>query len=307
MMISIAMITYNQCKYLEKALESVVAQNTEYPFEIVIGDDFSTDGTKEIIKNFVSQHPNLIKPVYQIENIGANANFVSVLNNCNGKYIAILEGDDYWTDPNKLQKQVDYLEVNPDCVICHHNVEVLDEETNEKEKYNHFNKNYKYSINELLRENTIATCSVVFRNGITSEFPKWYFDSPIGDYPLNVMLAQNGNIGYLNDIMSVYRKHKAGIHSGDSRIQNYLIGIQSRLLLGENLNLLNHPSLRYSLSRLYRNLSSEYEKSGKNDKAKHYAWKRLFYSQSGQRKLSVKRLFYVYLRHYRKKLISLVN
>ena len=306
-MISVAVVTYNHEKFIEKTISSILSQKTEYQFEVIIGDDLSTDNTRKIIDDFVLQYPDLIKPIYQDENIGANANFVSVLNKCKGKYIAICEGDDYWTDQNKLQRQVDFLEENPDCTTCHHNVKVLNEETDEEEVYNNFNRSHKYSINELLKENTIATCSVMFRNGNIHNLPSWYYESPLGDYPLNIMNAQHGNIGYINEIMSVYRKHSKGAHGGESRIQNYLSGIQSRLLIGKNLDLLNHPSLRYSLSRLYRNLSSEFEKIGDIKKAKSYAWKRLIYSQTKQRKLAINRLFNIYLRYFNRKLQALIS
>ena len=310
LLVDIALITYNQEEFVRQAIESVLMQQTDFQYRLIIGDDCSIDNTRSIVKDYAERYPDRIETVLDTEHKGLmhkDRVGIRVLKHCTTKYVAMLDGDDYWTDPYKLQKQVDFLEANLDCVICHHNVIIRDEASKKQETCNDFNRNTIYTINELLRENMLATCSVMFRNGVVGEFPGWYFDSPLGDYPLYILNAQYGNIGYLNEIMAVYRRHSQGIHGGTPRINNYIAGIQTRLLIGKNLNLLKHPSLRYSLSKLCRNLSSEYEKNGDISRAQRYAWKRFFYSQAGQRKASMKRLFFVYLRHYYRNLSSLLE
>jgi glycosyltransferase involved in cell wall biosynthesis len=126
-LVSVFMITYNHEKYIAQALNSVLMQKTSFDYEIVIGDDCSTDSTQKIIKDYVTKHPNKIKPIFQTVNVGAMRNaYEFTLPECKGKYIATLEGDDYWTDPDKLQKQVDFLESNENYSVCFHHVIMVD-------------------------------------------------------------------------------------------------------------------------------------------------------------------------------------
>src|SRR5438094_537303 len=123
--VSICMITYNHEKFVAEAIESVLKQKTTFPIELVIGDDKSTDSTPAIIKGYAEKYPGILKVRYNKENAGVVLNTVKTIEECSGKYIAMLEGDDYWTDPLKLQKQVDFLEKNPDFACSFHNVMVL--------------------------------------------------------------------------------------------------------------------------------------------------------------------------------------
>ncbi|MCF6185625.1 MAG: glycosyltransferase, partial [Bacteroidales bacterium] len=117
MTVSILMLTYNHEKFIAQAIESVLMQKVSFNYELIIGDDCSQDNTQKIIREYQKKHPDIIKPVLRTKNIGANNNFVDIFKKATGKYIALLEGDDYWTDPNKLQKQVDFLEANPEYGI----------------------------------------------------------------------------------------------------------------------------------------------------------------------------------------------
>jgi glycosyltransferase involved in cell wall biosynthesis len=124
MMVSIACITYNHEKFIAKALEGFVSQKTSFKLEIIIADDNSTDGTPKIIKEYHTKYPDLIRPVLRDVNIGSRRNALETLNMCKGDYIALCEGDDYWIDNKKIQKQVEFLEKNHDFVMCTHNVKV---------------------------------------------------------------------------------------------------------------------------------------------------------------------------------------
>jgi glycosyltransferase involved in cell wall biosynthesis len=109
------MITYNHAPYIAQAIEGVLQQKTNFPFELVIGEDCSTDGTREIVFEYQKKHPDIIRVITSDENVGAKKNGLRVLKACQGKYIAFCEGDDYWHNPDKLQKQVDYMESHPEC------------------------------------------------------------------------------------------------------------------------------------------------------------------------------------------------
>ena len=214
--VSICCITYNHAKYIGDAIEGFLMQKTTFPIEILIHDDASTDNTANIIREYERQYPNLIKPIYQTENqyskktinIWADITFPSA----RGKYIALCEGDDYWTDPCKLQKQIDFLEANPDFAICFHKVKILKNGRLIKDYITHVTKDVT-TIEDLAVTNYIHTPSVVFRNELIKEFPKWYYESPIGDYPLHLLNAQYGKIKYIDEVMAVYRIHKGGIYS----------------------------------------------------------------------------------------------
>lgn len=124
--VSVCMISFNHNKYIEKAIKSILMQKTDFNYEIVIGDDASTDGTQQIIYDLANEHP-CIKPILRQKNLGITPNLLDTLSKCKGEYIAFLDGDDFWTDPHKLKKQVDFLDNNPDYVACYHATNFVDE------------------------------------------------------------------------------------------------------------------------------------------------------------------------------------
>lgn len=206
--VSVCMITYGHEKYIREAIEGVLMQEYDFEVELIIANDCSPDKTDDVIHNILENHPQAtwIKYVKHDTNIGMMANFIFAMQECKGKYIALCEGDDYWTDPLKLQKQVDFLEANPDYVLCFHPVSIL--KTNGDIVDDFVTKvpdNYE-SIETLARlGNYIHTPSVVFRN-IIKEFPFEFSQSPIGDYFLYMMLAEHGKLKCLEDNMAVYRE-----------------------------------------------------------------------------------------------------
>jgi glycosyltransferase involved in cell wall biosynthesis len=217
-LVSIACITYNQENFIKDAIEGFLMQKTTFPIEIIVNDDASNDNTANIIKDYVLKYPNLIVPIFQLENQysqGINPGVEFVLPRCNGKYIALCEGDDYWTDPSKLQNQVDFLESNPDFAVCFHRVkvqkgeEILDDYlTNVPSKIT--------TIEDLSKGNFIQTCSSVFRRDFL-HIPDW-INSKLnaGDYPLHMMLATKGKLFYMDECMGVYRIHSSGVYSNAS-------------------------------------------------------------------------------------------
>lgn len=209
------MITYNHSKYISKAIQGVVNQECKFEYELIIGDDCSIDKTREICIEYQNKFPNKIKLLLHEKNLGGEGrnNFISTLKQCDGKYVALCEGDDYWTDPNKLQKQVDFLEANPEYNICFHRVYYkLDEQENlVLSQLNTSEKEETYSIEDLSKENIIHTPSVVFRNGLIENFPSWFYEAAVGDYVLHMLNAKKGKIKYFPEPMAVYRIHSGGI------------------------------------------------------------------------------------------------
>nr|WP_299034098.1 glycosyltransferase family 2 protein [uncultured Tenacibaculum sp.] len=205
--VSINCITYNHEDYIEDCLKGFLAQKTNFDFEVLIHDDASTDNTQEIIKRYEKEYPKIIKPIYQVENQYSKGKIVSFDFNfprAQGKYLAMCEGDDYWTDVNKLQKQVDFLENNEDYSMCIHNAMKVSLFNGVKEP---FNKNMVsqtiYPKDVILKSWFSPTASFLFRNNkLFKNTPKW--EGANGDMILLFINATLGKIYYSNEIMSVY-------------------------------------------------------------------------------------------------------
>jgi len=227
--VSVCLLTYNHEKYIRQALKSVLSQETKFPFEIVIGDDNSTDATRQIILEYKEKYPQVIKMVLSPSNLGMNKNLINTLTHCGGRYLALLEGDDYWTSSQKIEKQVNYLEKNQECTICFHKVEVYIEATDKiRGVWPEFDPPAKTTIKDLLRNNYLHTSTVMYRNVELGWIPESFYELGIGDWPLHVMYALKGNIGFLNETMSQYRIHPTGVHSSLTMVQKYEAVLQSR-------------------------------------------------------------------------------
>lgn len=219
-MVSIKMITYNHEPYIAQAIEGVVMQKTTFKIELIIGEDCSTDATRKICEEYAEKYPEIIRLLPSVKNLGMINNGTRTLNAGTGKYIAICDGDDYWTDPYKLQKQIEFLEANPDYAICFHRVYEL--ETDKDPVLSNLNVSEQeetYTIEDLAKGNFIHTPSVVFRNKLFGQFPVWFHDSPVGDYPLYMLNAKHGKIKYFPQAMAVYRRHTGGMWSVQSEEQ----------------------------------------------------------------------------------------
>lgn len=209
-LVSIHCTTYNHEKYIEDAIESFLMQKTDFKFEVLIHDDASTDRTAEIIREYEKQHPNLIKPIYQTVNQKSKGQSIGELNlkRAKGKYIAICEGDDYWTDPYKLQKQVDYMEKNPECSLIVHGGYVV----NASDKHV-ISKNRPYKGNKIFHTEEIIegdgglflTNSMLYPRKYINNRPDFYNKAPVGDYPLAIYLSLLGTVNYIDEFMSAYR------------------------------------------------------------------------------------------------------
>lgn len=212
--LTIVTTTYNHEKYIVKALESFLMQKTNFEFEVMISDDGSTDGTREILKDYSVKYPNIIKPIFNEENLGPMKNFVHTLSNVKSEYVALCDGDDYWTDENKLQKQVDFLDNNSDFNICFHQTKIFFENNEFDEQIWPLEFKQVTELSDLLRENYIAANTVVYRwifkdnNNLEEIFPE---NIVPGDYYLHLLHAKNGKIKYIPEIMSHYRRHCSGM------------------------------------------------------------------------------------------------
>lgn len=212
--ISVCCLTYNHEPYIRQALDGILMQKTEFPFEVIIHDDASTDHTTEIIQEYEEKYPDIIKPIYQKENQysqGINILKKWIFPRAKGKYVAILECDDFWIDSYKLQKQVSYMEAHPECSGTFHASNWLVDEKVEKND-RHFDYECDVTPEQVILGGGeyCATASLCFRQEYALDYPRFRELSPVIDYPLQILLSIRGNFHYFPDIMCNYRFNRPG-------------------------------------------------------------------------------------------------
>lgn len=267
-LLSIVLITYNHEKYIREALDSILIQKTNFNFEIVIGDDCSTDATPDICREYASIHSNINYQRYD-SNGGVPINWNKTISRCSGKYIAMLEGDDYWINENKLQKQVDILEANINITLCFSSYLRQDEAENKQiiSTFDEVFENKSYNALELLNNWTIPhTASVVFRKSIfdkdsrlgTSSF-RYFFCDTLYFY----CIIEHGIAWGVSDVMSVHRTNPQSITRVGSEAQalKQITNIYNYLLVDFDEKC--HKAIKYRISNTYFNLFRTYESVNK--------------------------------------------
>jgi hypothetical protein len=205
----VVVITYNQQDFIRQTLESVLEQRTTFPIEVIVADDGSTDETPAIIRELTETHPEVMRPILRQANVGIHANLTDALGQARGTYIALCEGDDYWTDPEKLSRQVSVMEERPGVAVCFHPVQVVwTDDSRPDEVFPTDEQIRSLTLDGLLADNFIQTNSVVYRR-----LPR-YDDVPDVmplDWYLHLRHAMTGEITMLSETMAVYRRHPGGI------------------------------------------------------------------------------------------------
>ncbi|MGI4738387.1 MAG: glycosyltransferase family 2 protein [Janthinobacterium lividum] len=221
--LSVVVLAYNHEKFLAQALDSVLMQDVDFAYEVVVGEDCSPDGTRGLVQAYEQRYPDRLRPIYHPQNVGMGANSRACLAACQGEYIALLEGDDYWTDVHKLRKQVAWLDAHPDFSLCFHPVADQYEDHSRPNAVPHaFAKDEFTFADFLLPIYTVAsTGSLVLRNGLVA-WPAWLFTVKPIDFALVLLCAEQGKVKLLPEVMGVYRIHQGGIWSGSPRHLNIL-------------------------------------------------------------------------------------
>ncbi|MBN2693423.1 glycosyltransferase, partial [bacterium] len=209
-LVSVFMMAYNHEKYIIQAIDSILMQKVDFEYEIVIGEDCSTDQTRDILLSYKKKYPNKFNLLLHEKNVGAMKNQNAVLNACKGKYIAFCEGDDYWIDSNKLQKQVDFLEANSDYGLVYTNYKRFIDKSKQFETIVNNNKYSGNLLNELIINNFIGTLTVLLKKEFIVDLEKdcedLFLQNPkIGDMILWIYLANKTKIHYIDDVTAVYR------------------------------------------------------------------------------------------------------
>jgi len=238
-LVSVCSWVYNQKDYIRESIQSIITQETNFPVEIILQDDASTDGTLEIIREYERNYPHLFRNIIFEENQYSQGKDITttLLQKARGKYVALSHGDDYWNDPLKLQKQVDFLEANEDCNISFHNCKRV----NEKNEFVDLIYNEKINdlyFKDLMNGDYTKTVTAVFK-----KVPHWDLSRIYDDTTLFLhILEKGGYAGYMDDIMACYRVHNGGIWSKKNALQKYKMCVSAEDFI-EKLYKNSYPTL----------------------------------------------------------------
>lgn len=216
--VSVLIITYNQERFIEQAVRSALMQETADDYEIVIGEDCSTDRTRDILLRLDVEHPGRLRLLPRETNLGMMRNFRETYAACRGEYVALLEGDDYWTDPHKLRRQIEALQKHPDWSGCFHPVRHVNQFGFDVNWVHPRLSPPEVTLRDLCEENLIQTCSLVFRRERMPTISPWLTSLNLGDWPLFILLAETGPLGFLPEAMACYRRHPHGVWFEHDRV-----------------------------------------------------------------------------------------
>lgn len=207
-LVAIRCLAYNHEKTIRQCLEGFVMQKTDFPFVAIVHDDASTDGTADIIREFEEKYPDIIKPIYETENQYSKQGALKKIMDdaCVGyKYIALCEGDDYWTSPDKLQRQIEFLESHPEYSMCCCDAVVLTD--NGERDWSISDKDTDLKIENLIKKGGlyIPTAGLVYRSTVKENYPECCKQCKVGDHPLQIMCGLKGKVRYMSDKMAAYR------------------------------------------------------------------------------------------------------
>jgi glycosyltransferase involved in cell wall biosynthesis len=212
-LVSVHIITYNQASYIADTLEGALRQETDFGVEILVGEDCSTDGTREIVLDYQRRYPERIRVITSEHNVGAHANSRRVGEASRGKYLALCDGDDYWTDPRKLQKQVDFLESHPEYSLCCHDVDIIFDgvpEVSRTHRYVEFTGE-TFSFEDVVQGHFIPTLSIVCWREPAVQLPDWFTRCISGDIPLELLLLDKGLGYYVHERMGTKRNNPGSV------------------------------------------------------------------------------------------------
>jgi glycosyltransferase involved in cell wall biosynthesis len=259
---------------IHSAVESALSQRTTFKVEILISEDASTDGTRDIVKAYAEVEPERIRLLLSDQNLKSNEVVARGLCAARGRYIALLDGDDLWTNDGKLQRQADYLDQRPECALCFHHASIWHGDKPSSDLWTRRDQSPISTLEDLWRGNPFATSSSMMRATFVRNVPDWYRDFfPITDWPLYLLCAQHGSIGFINEVMSAYRLHEGGQFTAlPSRAKLDAVAAFYRRM---------NACLEYRYDRLARSGASqyffewaeEYARQGDKDAARGCLWR----------------------------------
>ncbi len=262
-LVSVRTSAYNHGDYIVQCIEGVLSQRTDFDFEYIIGEDFSSDSTREKVFEYARRYPDRIRVLTADYNVGMKANGLRCIAACRGKYMAICEGDDYWSDPTKLQRQVDFMESHPDFSMCFHNVSTVDvhgQKTGEQRRFDH---DCEVPIEAMIHGGGLfcPTASLLFRKEFLATYPEVCERCHVGDYPLQLWLAVCGRIYYIDRNMAAYRQGDASSWTRrfdrlefDTRAAKWLTEFEMLDAIDAMTEYRHHDAIRRRQSRYLRQI-----------------------------------------------------
>ncbi|MBL8830530.1 MAG: glycosyltransferase [Planctomycetaceae bacterium] len=251
--VSVMIYCFNQRQYIEHAVRSVLGQQVSFPLEVLIGDDHSTDGTTECLQA-LAQSDARIQLITREQNGGAADNFYDLLARCRGEYIAFLDGDDYWTSTDKLAKQIAALEQHAEWSLCFHRVLHVDDHERSLQTFYPSAVPPYYGFAELLHRNLLQTCSVVARRSMIPAQSENARRLIPGDWPLFLLLAERGELGFLPEVMAAYRVHSASGWSSQPRWKRELATLEMLLAMQDEVKPEHRAMVRNACEQRFREL-----------------------------------------------------
>jgi glycosyltransferase involved in cell wall biosynthesis len=242
--VSVCMITYDHEKFIREAIEGVLMQECNFEVELILSNDCSLDKTDKVIRDVLENHPrkSRIKYFKHDKNLGMMPNFIFAMQQCQGVYVALCEGDDYWVDPLKLQKQVDFLQANPEYVIHSGAAQLLNNGIVTNELIGFENESRTFNITDFYKQNNLITCTVMFKNCL-SFFPEVFKNVIFGDWFLYTLLLQktDSKAYRSNEILSVYRVHSSSVMSSLTLVRNYQAHLYQIMEIKKNIGYPIYP------------------------------------------------------------------
>lgn len=236
--VTVVCITYNHEEFIAQALDSFLMQKTNFRFQIFVGEDHGPDRTAEIVREYAEKYPDIVVPFLREKNMGAQRNLIDLCNHATSPYIAFCEGDDYWTDEYKLQKQFDYMESNPELRVCFAKAEITAPEdwflrsyyktdSEGKMVFPECDPSYRGGKGFLKADSFINflqahTSTLFYRWNYELQIPEWFYDGYIGDWPLFLMQLGNGEAGFIPEVVSVYRRSDVGVYMSQSMDEHFM-------------------------------------------------------------------------------------
>jgi len=267
--LSVALITYNHEPFIRDALEGIMSQQVDFDWEVVVGEDCSTDRTRDIVREYADRYPHIIRILDSPKNIGAHENWFRIIAACRGEFIASLDGDDYWCTPHKLQKQVDLLRTNPDLAASFHAVRRLRADGTTDCAYP-AGRRERYTFAHIAKHGCIHTSTAVMRRSAFPGFPAWFSKAPCGDWPMHLLVVANGDAGYIDEVMSAYRHHPGGAAQPwrNDRRNALKAATELRLLMIPGFEGARAADLTRALYKGYYQLAHEHMRAGDHQEAR---------------------------------------
>ncbi len=258
-LVSVRVATYNHERWIAQCLEGILMQRTTFPFEVIVGEDCSTDGTRAIVADYARRFPDRIRALLHDTNLGGQMNSYRIHQACRGKYHTMLEGDDYWIDPLKLQKQVDLMEAHPEVSLCFHNALILNERLAATRLYFETPFTRMLDFDDIYTQ-SLPTASLMARAEILATLPEWRLKIWCGDLLFRLWCLHHGPFAYLDEIMSVYRRHDKGLEVSRRRsgyqayFENVLFTLQE---YDKETGFAHTDSIRCEIARMRQNRSQQ--------------------------------------------------